>query len=346
LKHDPERVLTIVGNLALFEGTLFFEDQNRFWVKEAIASINALPMVDEEAMLQRVRLKAKGWLTAGRLAFNWGGMPAAREAFSESIALARKVDEPFTLAVSLSMRGLTWQFDNNVAAARADAEESIALFLDSKDKWGAAMGMMVLSWVEDRQGNKAERDRLLNEVHLLALAEETSHPMLHYLLMGAAMEARGRGNFVEARSLLEESLRLTQHWRGKHTQLAVESELAHIARQSGDLEQAKHAYWKTIHKWKETGHRAAIAHQLECLAFISVKQKQLSRAIRLMGAAEALRETVKSPMTGVERTEYDHEVSELREQFSPGKFSAEWTKGRSMTMDQAIDLALVETDDN
>jgi hypothetical protein len=202
------------------------------------------------------------------------------------------------------------------------------------------MGMMVLSWVEDRQGNAMRRDQLLKEV--FRLVEGASHPMMHYLLMGASMEARVRGDFTTAKSLLEESLRLTRHWRGKHTQLAVESELAHIARQSGDHGKAKQAYRSTILQWKETGHRAAVAHQLECLAFIARAEKQHERAIRLLGAGEALREAANSPMTGAERTEYDHEISALREQVSKERFDTEWATGRSMTMDQAIELALGE----
>jgi hypothetical protein len=286
-------------------------------------------------------MKAKGWLTAGMLAFNWGEIPAAHAAFSESIAMTKNLDDPFTQVVSLSMRGLTSQFANDVVAAREDAEQSIALSVNSKDKWGAAMGKMVLSWVEDRQGNQAARDKLLDEVY--QLLEGGGHPMLHYLLMGAAMEARSRGDFISARALLEKSLQLTEHWRGAHTRLAVQSELAHIARQSGDFIQAKDAYRKTILKWKETGHRAAIAHQLECMAFIARAEKLPGRAIRLMGAAEALREAINSPMTGVERMEFNHEVSELREQFPPEAFKAEWAKGRSTPMDEAIDLAIQET---
>lgn len=289
-------------------------------------------------MIRREIIEAKGWLTAGRISFNWGEMPAARQAFSESIALARHVDDPFTLGASLALRGLAWQFANEVAAARADAEESIRLFIASKDKWGAAMGMMVLSWVEDRQGNPARRDQLLKEV--FRLVEGASHPMMHYLLMGASMEARVRGDFTTARSMLEESLRLTQHWRGKHTQLAVESELAHIARQTGDYEQAKQSYRKTILNWKETGHRAAIAHQLECLAFIAGAERQPERAIRLLGAADTLREAINSPMTGAEMTEYDHEVSAVREQVSTERFDSEWARGRLLTMDKAIEFAL------
>jgi hypothetical protein len=73
-------------------------------------------------------------------------------------------------------------------------------------------------------------------------------------------------------------------------------------------------------------------------------QKQPGRALRLLSAAEALREAINSPMTGVERTEYDHEVNALRKQVSPEAFDAEWAKGRALTMDQAIDFALEEKD--
>jgi tetratricopeptide (TPR) repeat protein len=342
LDHDPEQFLNLVGSLALFEGSRVFMVSGRFWVKDAIARMEALPGVEGENSLRRERIKAKGWLTAGMLAFNWGEIPAAHTAFSKCIAMARRLEDPFTLAVSLSMRGLTSQFANDANAARSDAEESIALFLGTEDQWGVAMGKMVLSWVEDRQGNEVSRDKLLDEVH--QLLKGTTHPMLHYLLMGAAMEARSRGDFASARSLLEKSLQLTQYWRSTHTRLAVESEMAHIARQSGDHAQAKKAYRKTILKWKETGHRAAIAHQLECLAFIARAEKQPSRAIRLMSAAEALRETIDSPMTGVERIEYEHEITALREQLSTEAFNTEWTMGRSLGMDEAIDFALEQVD--
>ena len=90
--------------------------------------------------------------------------------------------------------------------------------------------------------------------------------------------------------------------------------------------------------------RVALARQLECLSFIAREQNQPERAIRLMGAAEALRELANSPMTGVERIEYDQEATVLHGQLSLEAFNSEWAKGRSLTMDQAIDFALEGTD--
>ena len=83
---------------------------------------------------------------------------------------------------------------------------------------------------------------------------------------------------------------------------ATYSELAHIERRAGNLEEARRLYQQTIVVWQEFGQRAAIAHQLECFAFLARAQDQLVRAARLLGAAEALRAALDAPMTTPERS--------------------------------------------
>ena len=61
------------------------------------------------------------------------------------------------------------------------------------------------------------------------------------------------------------------------------------ARQLGNFEEALALYRETIPDWQEIGHRGAVAHQLECFAFIAKAQEQGERAVKLMSAAEALR---------------------------------------------------------
>ena len=116
-------------------------------------------------------------------------------------------------------------------------------------------------------------------------------------------------------------------------------------RQYGNLEEALALYKTTLQEWREFGHRGAVAHQLECLAFIAKAQDQGERAVRLMGAAETLREVSSSPMTPNEHTLYDKEVAELRASLDEPEFVALWAEGRTMTMDQAIAYALEETHD-
>jgi hypothetical protein len=71
-----------------------------------------------------------------------------------------------------------------------------------------------------------------------------------------------------------------------------------------------------------------------------VHRRQEYQAARLLGAAEALRESINSHMTDDERVEYDREVSALRAQMAETAFVSAWAEGRAMTMEQAIAEAL------
>ena len=86
-------------------------------------------------------------------------------------------------------------------------------------------------------------------------------------------------------------------------------------------------YRESIVEWKRIGHRAAIAHQLECFASIAKIEEQGQRAARLFGAAEALREKIDIPMTDMEHVEYEREISELKAGMDEKVFVSAWTEG-------------------
>jgi len=126
----------------------------------------------------------------------------------------------------------------------------------------------------------------------------------------------------------------------RNFQTVMTSELGHIARHTGDMKEARRIYQETIRGWQDLGNRSAIAHQLECFAFIAVAEEEPERAIKLFGAAEALREKINSPMTDYERVEYDKEVAQLRSLLHELDFNTLWAEGRALTMEQAIEFAL------
>ncbi len=118
------------------------------------------------------------------------------------------------------------------------------------------------------------------------------------------------------------------------------SELAHILRRHGEIDEALAAYKYVLPKWRELGHRSAVAHELECIAFILTQKEKPDRAATLLSAAEALRQLIDSSMTPRERVEYDQAVAELRAKIEASEFKRLWDAGRSMSMDQAIKYAL------
>ncbi len=58
--------------------------------------------------------------------------------------------------------------------------------------------------------------------------------------------------------------------------VSIESDLAHLERREGNDEKAEAIYLNTIQKWQEFGTLAAVANQLESLAFIAVHKIAVS----------------------------------------------------------------------
>jgi hypothetical protein len=120
-----------------------------------------------------------------------------------------------------------------------------------------------------------------------------------------------------------------------------QSEMAHVARQMGNYQEALALYRETLPDWQKMGHRGAVAHQLECFAYIAQAQEQEEQAVKLMSAAAALRSASNSPRTPQEELEYDKALAGLRAGMDEKTFDLSWAEGRSMTMERAIEYALI-----
>lgn len=151
-----------------------------------------------------------------------------------------------------------------------------------------------------------------------------------------------RGDLREARKHADRMLELHREMGDQLSVTGHQSEMAHVARQMGNNQEALALYRETLPDWQKIGHRGAVAHQLECMAFIAKAREQGERAVKLMSAAESLRDASRSPRTPKEEIEYDRELAGLRLGMDENTFSLLWAEGQSMSMDQAVDLAMDE----
>jgi len=90
------------------------------------------------------------------------------------------------------------------------------------------------------------------------------------------------------------------------------------------------------------GDKVTIAESLEELAGVAGAQKQMERAARLWGAAEAIRTSIGAPLEPFDLTFYMKKVTSTRIQADEASFAKSWTEGRSMSMEQAIAYALAK----
>jgi hypothetical protein len=175
----------------------------------------------------------------------------------------------------------------------------------------------------------------------LALIGESGNVWITIMtLFGTGRGAMFRKEFAVARDRFSKCLPVFEEMGDDHRANMIHSELAHMDRYEGKYEQAEAVYRKTILVWQKLGHRAAVAHQLECFAFLAKASEKAERAAHLFGAAEILREKIHIPMQPTEQVEYEQEVADLRKGMDEKVFISIWAEGRTMTMEQAIDLAL------
>ncbi|HSH82057.1 MAG TPA: tetratricopeptide repeat protein [Herpetosiphonaceae bacterium] len=178
---------------------------------------------------------------------------------------------------------------------------------------------------------------------MVRLARDVGNPWLSAMaLFSFSMVAERSGDIDAARARLSECAVLFRQMRDRHFINVTQSELGHIERRLGNYAEAVKLYHETIAGWLELGNRSALAHELESLAIIAAAQDRRRRAARLFGAAEALRETIGSSMTALERSEYVKAITRARAQMDESGWSAAWAEGRALPLDQAVAFALEE----
>jgi hypothetical protein len=92
------------------------------------------------------------------------------------------------------------------------------------------------------------------------------------------------------------------------------------------------------------GDRSGIARSLEGLAAVVATLGSPLRSGRIWGTAERLREEIGSPLPPNELPHYDRSVAAARATLGDdAAFDCAWQEGGSLTLEQAIAIALEET---
>ena len=149
-----------------------------------------------------------------------------------------------------------------------------------------------------------------------------------------------RKNHNEARKYLKESARAYEEIGASFNVILEKSNLAHLERQLGNYAEAMGYYRETIVAFRDMGQTGAVAHQLECFGFIALAQNEHERAVQLFAAANTLRDKSGTRMTPDEQAYFDEQLNGLRAKMDLTNFESAWSKGHSMRMEQAIELAV------
>ena len=95
--------------------------------------------------------------------------------------------------------------------------------------------------------------------------------------------------------------------------------------------------------WQEEGSLPAIAHQLECFAYMAIASGNHEHAVRLLGRAKATREELNAHSTdALEISEMEQAIKQLADAIGEDERNRVMAVGAKMNMDDAVTLALKE----
>ena len=333
-------VLRMCGALPYFWFRRGYEAEALSLLYNALERAARQPKVEGDESRQRMKIIANAWKAVSFLAFSQGNVPAASAAARECAVVARQLDDIPLLVFVLTFEAESKMMSGNFDEVDAITEEVLRLGEESNHPFalGMAYGMVGTRMIMLGQDDPKARELLARGLETMKDDKNVfGHSML---LFGTGMAARFNGRYEEARAQFVPLLEIFHGMGDYHRANMIHSEMAHMDRSEGKFESAESMYRETILEWKRLGHRAAVANQLECFAFIAKALEQPERALKLLGAAEALRELINIDMSQLERVEYEREVNDLKTNMDKKLFASLWAEGKSMTMEQAIQLAL------
>jgi predicted ATPase/class 3 adenylate cyclase/Tfp pilus assembly protein PilF len=303
------------------------------WLGLALAATRS----DKEMATVRVRV-LNG---AGNLASARGDYEQARALLEEGLALGREqgMASKADLAPLLNTLGTVTVNQGDYQRAQMFYEECLALQREWGDQVGIAHVLNNLGVVVSNQGDYEQAQTFLEE-SLARFRELGIKWGIAYALGNLGRAALCLGDYARATTQIEESLALCQELGDRDGVAECLARLGGVAAAQSDAERAVALYRESLSLYQQVGDKPGVAECLKELAKVTGKLGQPVHAVRLFGAAEALREALKGSLLPDERISYERSVAEARARLDETTFAAAWAEGRAMTLEQAILFAL------
>ena len=270
------------------------------------------------------------------IAIRQGEFNTAREILEESLSAFEELENHYWVAVSLQRLAVIFHKQGDFATALDILKRSnnISTELNSLSSMGwdhYTFGIVYLA-----MGDIPSARQYFEQA--FELFNKTEHKAnIGYATIGVGLMDCYQNNAAQGIEKIEKGM---DGVRGEYLEDASElvPALGHALWLNKNLPRAHQAYRDAIIEFRNAGNNIHIPECLEGLAKIAVAQNQLERGARLFGAAEAMREKMGTPIPPIQRRDYEAHVQSLGT-----AIALSWSRGREMTMDEAIALALDET---
>ncbi len=283
---------------------------------------------DAEAGLRLAGAIWRFWLVRGYLA-------EGRRWLETLLKRSRDVAPPVRANALMGAGNLAVFGQADYTPGRVFYEESLAIWREVGDKRGIADLLNSLGILAGALGDQvAARGR--HEESLSIRRELGDHWGIGVSLHNLGRVAYREGQYESALAMFQESLALWRNLGDKqHIAIAL-SNLGAAATHLADYASAAASLQEGLEIVRTLGDKRQIAYSLEGFACLAAARGQAPHAVRLFGAAEALREAISVPLPAADRPDYEHWMRVARTALGDEAFETAWAQGRKISPEEAM----------
>lgn len=266
-----------------------------------------------------------------------GNLAEAIPLLEQSLAIYRELGDKIGQAGTID-----WLSINNSDLARAAsyAREGLELCRELGDLAGVASILTTLARLTYSQGDFSSPAPWLEEV--LSLSRQLGDQVREdEALITYGTLAYWQGNYQRAIAFYEEGILLGEKIGYHYQNLWAQIYMAYAVLRQGEIHKARQLFANGIHDMQKANLLIGLVFAMEGLANLHVNQGQIQRAARLFAWADAMREKMGDPRPPVEQASVERDLATIRSQMDDVEFAQLLAQGRSITVEQAIGLAMV-----
>ena len=270
---------------------------------------------------------ARGYIREGR---RWGQIAVTKRQVSARSRVLALTNLAFFLAYQREVEQAVRLAEQAVALARAVSEPALMA-------WVLLHFAQVTDAVEDFERS----EHLYRE--MLDMARQAGDETMAIRALGQiGITLQMRGDKARARVILEEALSLA---RPRHDKWLTGGVLEKLGRAMApeDPPQAVMLLEEGLALVHDIGQRYLTVRCLEDLANVLGSSDRAELSATLLGVSESLGDSFGYARTGPEQAAANDASAAARERLGPAVFDAAWRKGKAMTVDEAVALALGRT---
>jgi len=284
------------------------------------------------------KARARALFAAGVLASEQCDYQFADARIKESLEIANETGDKWAVAVSLNALAVNARDRGDVAASRSLFEESLSLWRDLGDRAAIARALSNLASVTKLQGDYESAGSLYGE-SLAIFRQLGDRTGAAWSLNHQGDAARAQRNMEGARSLYQQSLSIFRELGDQWGIASSLADLGNLACEQQDYQAAHSLFSESLDMFQGLEHKRGIARLLECFACSAAAQGKAERALKLAGAAAALRQALGVPLPPLEQATLEKTLESARQLLPHRDGTAAWIEGWAMALEQAIEEA-------